>query len=144
MYQPVVARFMSRDPLPADGSMLLHPMPNMVPAFSSDAHSTYAYVSNSPLRYIDPSGMVEEVVGCPGRPALPQLVCYASSILIRAMPCKGAPCPSVEYDCIDARDGGSFCIKCSVDKCGPSDPCEVGVVLIKGIPTYDCKCKQKF
>jgi hypothetical protein len=50
-YQPKLARFTSRDPLPDDGNMLLDPMPDQ---WNRD----YRYTDNNPVTMVDPSGLV--------------------------------------------------------------------------------------
>jgi len=53
MYQPKLARFMSRDPLPANGVELLSPIPRM-------REHIYVYVKNNPINLYDSSGMAAE------------------------------------------------------------------------------------
>lgn len=48
MYQPTLARFTARDPLPQNGPVLMGRVPS----------SVYAYTENNPIVQIDPSGMV--------------------------------------------------------------------------------------
>lgn len=56
MYQPTLARFMSRDRRPVNGVDILYPMPNM--RFARRAPQGYVYVSNNPINLADPSGLM--------------------------------------------------------------------------------------
>jgi len=60
MYEPKLARFKSRDPLPAGGVDVLHPVPDMrgyLP--TNDPGHPYVYVRNDPTNLVDPSGLRE-------------------------------------------------------------------------------------
>ena len=47
MYQPTLARFTARDPLPQEGPVLMGRIPG----------NTYAYAESNPVNRMDPSGM---------------------------------------------------------------------------------------
>ena len=53
MYTPTLARFTARDPMPPDGEPLLLGFIRDTSAFQQP----YAYAKNSPLLYVDPSGL---------------------------------------------------------------------------------------
>jgi RHS repeat-associated protein len=57
MYQPSLGRFLSRDPILADGPQILYPFPDMTTASASEFVGLYSYVSNNPINLVDPSGL---------------------------------------------------------------------------------------
>lgn len=58
MYQPKLARFMSRDPLPAHGVDIFYPVPDMRKFVRSSAYDQpYVYANSSPINFSDPSGL---------------------------------------------------------------------------------------
>jgi len=61
MYQPQLARFLSRDPILTSSVDVLYPVPNMAAMGSSEStpHS-YDYVRNWPTMFVDPSGLQPE------------------------------------------------------------------------------------
>jgi hypothetical protein len=75
MYQPTLARFLSRDPLPENGTQILYPFPDTKPSktlapipslasTNTPSHSDlnlYRYVWNNPVVLFDPSGLKCEV-----------------------------------------------------------------------------------
>lgn len=62
MYQPKLARFMSRDPMPANGITVLSPVPDMR-KYWNPASEPYVYVGNNPANFVDPSGLVRSFCG---------------------------------------------------------------------------------
>jgi hypothetical protein len=52
MYQPTLARFLSRDPLPENGTQILYPLPGA----SQSVSNLYVYAENAPSDLTDPSG----------------------------------------------------------------------------------------
>jgi hypothetical protein len=65
MYQPKLARFVSRDPSPEDGVAVLWPIPDMRPR-------GYRFVAGRPTALTDPSGLQEEPDG--GEPVPPRWI----------------------------------------------------------------------
>ena len=61
MYQPTLGRFLSRDPLPANGPQILHPFPDMKSsAFQTMgglSASSYVYARSNPVNLADPLGL---------------------------------------------------------------------------------------
>jgi len=59
MYQPKLARFMWRDPLPENGPDIFYPVPDMRQFASSQRsfEQPYVYVQNDPVNCADPSGL---------------------------------------------------------------------------------------
>ncbi len=59
MYQQELGRFMSRDPLSPDGVSVLYPVPDMREfSHQRSYENPYAYVRNSPMNAVDPSGNI--------------------------------------------------------------------------------------
>jgi hypothetical protein len=80
MYQPTLGRFLSRDPLSENGVDVLTDngfYSNRLAAMSADPwfyggnwENAYVYARNSPLRWVDPSGLVCQLAPCAqGEPA---------------------------------------------------------------------------
>ena len=56
MYQPTLARFMSRDLMPANGVTVLSPVPDMRKYWHQHADiAGYTYVANNPINLTDSS-----------------------------------------------------------------------------------------
>ena len=67
MYQPVLSRFQSRDPLSPNGADLLDDNHWLGSRFKS-MQNTYGYGQNNPLRYVDPSGRSSQDTTTPTLP----------------------------------------------------------------------------
>ena len=68
MYQPTLGRFLSRDPLSADGVDVL--LSNgWFDEQMTEMRNQYGYVSNSPVNYVDPNGMRQQPTKAPTGPA---------------------------------------------------------------------------
>jgi RHS repeat-associated protein len=57
MYQPTLGRFLSRDPLGEGGVDVLYDN-NEFGDWLTEMRNTYGYVSNNPVRYVDPTGLL--------------------------------------------------------------------------------------
>jgi RHS repeat-associated protein len=80
MYQPTLARFMSRDPVANRDADVLFTVPNMRTNVREQSYHAYAYAyaDNDPVNNVDPTGLdvaIPEIVAVPGQECKMSIVC---------------------------------------------------------------------
>ncbi len=135
MYQPILGRFLSRDPLPVDSEATLLYDPHQILDQGRLLMQLYAYASNNPINRIDPSGLID-ILPC-RKPGKTHVECQV--VTVSKDP--GSTCPSGyelvrdQVPTVDRRGTLGVveeerCIKCTGkpvnarEKC-PSETCAV-------------------